>query len=89
MKVNVTGNIKVHKVDGKDFDYLDKLELIAESDDEESLLAFIKLLNEKGGFVPMLDYLVNLVNVGALVRYDGKWVWNDDWEIVDDNPMFG
>jgi hypothetical protein len=61
-----------------------EIEILAEDEYEEALLHFIEVLNETGGFEPLLNLFMELIDKGVLKRYDGSWIWSDDWEVIKD-----
>ena len=81
--------LSIKRRNGKDVGGTQEAHLIAENKKEEVVLDFIAMLNKHGGFVPLMDMFVDLINAGVLENYDGALKWNNDWGRTQiDDPMF-
>ena len=62
-----------------------QLILTAEDESEEELLKIIKALNVKKGLVPLMSTFIELINKGVMKQWNGKWIWNEEWEVVKEH----
>ena len=83
--------LKTRKVNKEEVEFPKRIEITAESKEEEEILQFIVKLSGKNGLVPTMDKVKEMIKEGFLKQDGMEWKFNMHKIMMETTPdmMFG